>query len=74
MVNESMANNDVDSDEADERASQIDQKLQQAAAIQVVARVVCTSPEASLFMDEITVLLNLSRELIEECREINRND
>lgn len=66
-----MANTDYTSGDSDERARKLNERLRQIDAIMVCANAVISSPESSLFKDQVSVLFELSRELIEECSQLN---
>lgn len=65
-----MENTVVDSESS---AFGIDDRLKQLDALLSCLNVVLISPEASLYTNEVTTLMSLSRELIEDCRTFSGN-
>lgn len=68
MVNESMVNTVVTSEE---REHDLRQRLEQIDALQACVNAIITSKEGTLLTQEVSVLIGLSRELIEDCRSLS---
>lgn len=71
MVNESMDKTVVTA-EADERAHKLDERFKQIDALVTCANALLISSESSLFVEEVSTLMGLSREILEDCRSLNR--
>ena len=66
-------NKTVVTEEADDRAYKLGERLKQIDALVSCANALVLSSESSLYISEVSTLMGLSREIVNECRILNQS-